>query len=326
MGWIPDLPDLNVLIITPAARGTRKGNRVTALRWARHLRALRHRVRIAQAWEGQACDLMVALHARRSAASIVRFREKHPGAPLVVALTGTDIYQDFPGSSETLRSLELADRLIVLQPLAVEVLPAHVRSKARVIFQSATASVPAPVAPGVFQVCLLAHLREVKDTFLAAQAVRRLPERSRIQIIHLGAALDADAQTRARDEMAANPRYVWLGEQPRAQALSILAGSRLLLVLSHLEGGANVVSEALAANVPIISTRIPGSVGILGTDYAGYFPVGDAAALAVLLERAEVDREFMASLTEGIRRVRTLVEPARERAAWDALLDEVLRT
>jgi putative glycosyltransferase (TIGR04348 family) len=317
---------LNVLIITPAARGTRKGNRVTALRWARHLRALRHRVRVAQEWEGQACDVLVALHARKSAASIARFRENRPGAPLVVALTGTDIYQDFPGSRETERSLELADRLIVLQPLAVELLPAQTRSKARVIFQSATGGLPAPVAPGVFQVCLLAHLREVKDPFLAAQAVRRLPERSRIRLIHLGAALDVEAEIRARSEMATNPRYVWLGEQPRARALSTLAGSRVLLVLSHLEGGANVVSEALASNVPILSTRIPGSVGILGADYAGYFPVGDAAALTALLERVEADKAFMASLTEGIGRVRALVEPARERAAWGALMGELVRT
>lgn len=316
---------MNILIITPAARGTRKGNRVTALRWASHLRVLHHRVRVAQEWDGQPCDVLVALHARKSAPSIVRFRESRPGAPLVVALTGTDLYQDLPASLEARRSLEQADRLIVLQPLALDLLPAQARDKARVIFQAACGVLAAPVAPGVFQVCLLAHLREVKDPFLAAQAVRRLPERSRIRVIHLGAALDVHAEARARSEMATNPRYVWLGEQPRAKALSILAGSRILLILSQLEGGANVVSEALASKVPILSTRIPGSVGILGPDYLGYFPVGDAAALAALLERAEDEGEFMASLNQGIERVRMLVEPAREREAWRALLGELVK-
>ena len=324
MGWVSDLRPLNVLVVTPARPGTRKGNRVTALRWAGHLRALGHRVRLVQAWEGQACDLLIALHARKSASSIFRFRESRPRAPLVVTLTGTDLYQDLPSSLEARRSLELADRLIVLQPRGVDMLPTEARNKARVIFQSARAARPAPVAPGVFQVCLLAHLRDVKDPLLAAQAVRRLPERSRVRLVHLGAALNADAGARARSEMEANPRYVWLGERPRGEALSVLAGSRILLLTSHLEGGANVVSEAVASNVPILSTHIAGSVGILGHDYAGYFPVGDGVALAALLERAEGDKEFMRRLVEGIEHVRPLVDPAREREALRALVGELV--
>ena len=48
---------------------------------------------------------MLALHARRSHASIKAFpREK----PLVVALTGTDVYRDIHQSAEARESLELA--------------------------------------------------------------------------------------------------------------------------------------------------------------------------------------------------------------------------
>ncbi len=324
MGWFSDVRPLNIVLVTPAVAGSRNGNRVTALRWAGHLRSLGHHVRLVESWDGQPCDLLIALHARKSAASVERFRASQPHGPLVVALTGTDLYEDLPRSAEAQRSLQLADRLTVLQPLGVEALPAGVRHKARVILQSAHRVAPAPVPPDVFQVCLLAHLREVKDPFLAAQAVRRLPTRSRMRVVHLGAELDPDSAARARSEMAENPRYRWLGDRPRAEALSILAGSRLLLVTSRLEGGANVVSEALASNVPILSTRIDGSVGILGPDYPGYFPVGDAAALADLLGRAEEDAGYLPVLEAALQPARRLVEPAHERAAWRALLADLV--
>jgi glycosyltransferase involved in cell wall biosynthesis len=78
-------------------------------------------------------------------------------------------------------------------------------------------------------------------------------------------------------------RYGWRGAVPRTEALAVLARSRLLALTSLQEGGANVVSEALAAGVPIVSSAIPGSIGLLGADYPGYFPVGDTEALATVL-------------------------------------------
>jgi hypothetical protein len=189
---------LTIVIVTPARRGSHVGNRVTALRWAAHLRALGHRVATRDAWDGQECELLVALHATKSHPSVVRFRERHPDRPIVVSLAGTDLYQDLPSSAVARRSLELATRLTVLQPLGIEALPAAVRHKARVILQSARAARPAPAPRGVFQACLLAHIRAVKDAFLAAEAVRRLPRGSRVDVVHLGAALDPGAGEQAR--------------------------------------------------------------------------------------------------------------------------------
>ncbi len=315
---------MNILIVTPAPPRSNKGNRVTALRWARLLRMLGHRVTIEQEYLGTRCDLMVALHAVRSAPSIERFRHEHPDTPLVLTLTGTDLYGEIHTNPVARQSLERATRLIVLQPEGIAELPEHLRSKARVVFQSVEKPrlLPTP-REDIFEVCVMGHLREVKDPFRTALAARLLPATSRIRVTHLGAPLSDDMADQARAEMAANPRYHWLGEKPRSQALRILARSRLLSLTSRLEGGANVISEALAVGVPVVSSRISGSIGLLSNDYPGYFPYGDTEALTALLYRAETDAEFYRDLHQRCEQLRNLVEPERELRRWESLLSEL---
>src|SRR5689334_434684 len=104
-----------ITITTPTGAGTRTGNLHTAQRYARFLRSAGHRVAVALQWEGSPCDVLIALHAKRSFPSAESFKNKNPSGKLVVVGTGTDIYRDLPGSKEARRSLELADRIIVLQ-------------------------------------------------------------------------------------------------------------------------------------------------------------------------------------------------------------------
>jgi glycosyltransferase involved in cell wall biosynthesis len=127
----------------------------------------------------------------------------------------------------------------------------------------------------------------------------------------------------ARAEMAVNPRYLWQGERPRGQALRTLARCRLLVLTSQLEGGANVISEALAVGVPVVSSNISGSIGLLGRDYPGYFPYGDTAALAALLSRAETDEVFYRDLRRRCERLQPLVDPEKELRSWESLLCEL---
>ena len=321
-------PPLRIAIVTPAPPGSRKGNRVTARRWAGILRGLGHRIAVVQEYGGEPCDVLVALHASKSHDSIARFRRDHPDRPRVVALTGTDLYGDIRTDRRAQQSLEWATRLIALQPMAVDELPPPLRAKVRVIYQSCVAPPgygPGQVVPkrAVFEVGVIGHLRAVKDPFRTAQAARLLPPSSRIRVLHLGGILDPEMAQQARDEMAANPRYRWLGDLPRWRTLRILARCRLLALTSVLEGGANVVTEAIACGVPVIASRIPGSLGLLGTDYPGYFPTGDTAALAALLRRAETDGAFYAGLKARCDQLRWLADPAEERRRWAALLHEL---
>ncbi|MFQ6672596.1 MAG: selenoneine biosynthesis selenosugar synthase SenB [Candidatus Tectimicrobiota bacterium] len=315
---------MKVCLITPAPPRSRKGNRVTALRWARILRELGHRVVIDQVYGGERCDCLVALHARRTHASMVRYRSQYPDRPLILALTGTDLYGDIRTDADARESLELASRLIVLQPMGLEELPERHRDKTRVIYQSVRKP-PGTFRPrkGVFEVCVLGHLRPVKDPFRAARAARLLPPTSTIQVVQVGGALSEEMERQARAEEASNPRYRWVGEVPRWKALRILARSRLLALTSKMEGGANVVGEALVCSVPVVSSRIAGSVGILGEAYPGYFPVGDTEALGELLERAERDAAFYETLRAWCDALKGLFEPAHERRSWERLLDEL---
>ena len=316
---------MDIVVITPARPSSRSGNRTTALRWARILRGLGHRTRVATDYDTRPADLMIALHAWRSAAVIERYRQQHPDRPLIVALPGTDLYEYLDRDPEpTLRSLEHADRLVALQDLARRRLPSRFHDKLRVIHQSAVPPAHREPEPGRhFEVAVIAHLRAVKDPLRAALAARRLPAASRLRIVHLGGAHTPEWAAKAKAEMEANPRYVWRGEVPRAEVRRVLARVQAMVLSSLSEGGANVISEAVAAAVPVLASRIDGTVGLLGPDYPGYFPAGDTATLAQLLDRIETVPAFLARLKGAVAESSALFRPEREILAWKNLLQEL---
>jgi putative glycosyltransferase (TIGR04348 family) len=316
---------MEIIVITPPGPSTRTGNAVAALRWARILRQLGHHVTIAADYGGAPFDAMVAIHAWRSAEAIRRFKMRYPERPLVLQLSGTDIYQYISEDPEpTLRSMELADRLVALNSLAWRVVPKKLRKKLHVIFQS----VRKPLAPRRpsrrrIDISVIGHLRDVKDPLRAAEAARLLPPASRIRIVQIGHAYSAEWAAKARAEMAANPRYLWRDGVPRAAVQTLLRRSHAMVLSSRSEGGANVISEAVVGGVPILASRMDGNVGLLGNAYPGYFPVGDTKALARLLQRIEDDPRFVATLRRAIARRAPLFRPEREIAAWRRLLAEL---
>lgn len=311
-------------IVTPAPPGSRRGNRVTAERWAAIIQHLGHAVDVIERYADEPFDILVVLHAGRSADSVRRFRERYPTRPLVVTVTGTDVYSQEFDPAQVSQSLAAADRIIVLQPRTAEDLRTGLRPKVRVIFQSAEP--PArrkPPRADAFDVAVVGHLRPVKDPFRAAEAARLLPPDSKVRVVHLGAAMSADMAERARREQAENPRYEWRGDLPHEEALAVTARCRLAAITSLSEGGPAAIAEAIVAGVPVVATRVSGNVGMLGDDYPGLFPVGDTRALAGMLLRAESDAAFYAALCAACDRRRPLFRPEAELAAWRSLLAEL---
>lgn len=301
---------MRIALVTPAGPGTRSGNRHTALRWAAFLRRAGHRVSVSVEWSGEAADAMLALHARRSYPSIRKFDGYR-----VVALTGTDVYRDIHRFPEARESLELADRLIVLQPRAAEELPPRLRRKVRVVVQSSATRLRHGPVTRSFRVCVIGHLRPEKDPLRTLLALQFVPRELSLEVIHLGAALDPALVPRAKDA-----RYRWLGSVPHARALKWLASSHAMVISSRMEGGANVVSEAIRIGVPVLASRISGNVGLLGARYPGYFPVEDERALARLLTRTAADHGFYRILKSRVAKLAGKVKPTAEARALLAVI------
>lgn len=321
-----------IVIVTPAPPGSRAGNRHTALRWARMLRGLGARVAIRGDWAGGNEDLMIALHARKSRPAMLAWRARHGARPLVLALTGTDLYHDIRIDAAASASLELASRLVVLQAAALDELSPAQRSRCRVIHQSvvpckADLSPPTTRSPHRFHFCILGHLREEKDPFRAVLALQRLPDLSRqtgVEIVQAGSALSEAMAQEARRLMAMESRYRWIDELPHWRALNLLRRSHATILSSRLEGGAHVLSEAIAAGIPVLASDIPGNRGLLGNDYPAYFQVGNEAALAKLIRLTMEDPEFHAALVDSVKSRRSLIKPQREIEALRNLLAELL--
>jgi putative glycosyltransferase (TIGR04348 family) len=311
-------------LVTPALAAANNGNWQTARRWARMLGS-DYRVRLCAAWDGRPADAMLALHARRSAASIQAFATAHPDRPLVLALTGTDLYRDIrldgPDGDAARRSMDLAWRLVVLHERAPDDLPPVHRAKTVVCFQS-TAGLPAlPKTGRHLRALMVGHLRDEKWPQTLWAAAAGLHARQDILIDHIGAALDPALGAAAAACAAAHPSYRWLGGRPHAETLRRIRQAHVLVHASRMEGGAHVLMEAVRRGTPVLASRIAGNVGMIGDGYRGYFPPGDAGALATLLERARDEPAMLADLMAQCAARAPLFEPARERAT----LRDVLR-
>jgi putative glycosyltransferase (TIGR04348 family) len=313
----------HIVIISPATAKANNGNWQTASRWAQFL-GERYRVTLLDAWNGVECDALIALHARRSSSSIAAFNAAFPDRPAILVLTGTDLYRDIKTDADAQRALQLASRVVLLQEAGLSELDAHLRGKACVIYQSAARLEPVMHKDGGdVEITMIGHLREEKDplTFMRAAALVNSPA---VRMTHIGGVLDPALGAQALATQQSVQRYRWLGDQPHAGVRETLRQSHLMVITSKMEGGANVIIEAVTSGVPVLASDISGNRGMLGADYEGYFPLGDSEALALMIDRSVADPAFYLRLKAQCDARAPLFSPQREQAAVLQLVDNLV--
>ena len=314
----PSIFKPSICIISPALAADNNGNWQTAKRWQQML-SIDYHVEIMLQWDGKPFDAMLALHARRSADSIAQWSAKFPEKLLVLALTGTDLYRDIAVDSLAQQSLKLAHRLVVLQDMGPNSLPVEFQSKCQVIFQSTPRRHSVQKTAQKLRAVMVGHLRPEKSPETYFAAARALAQRSDmaldILLDHIGAPLDVDLGKQARQLAAEVPAYRYLGEQTHAAARARIARAHLLVHPSRMEGGAHVVMEAVMSGTPVLASRIDGNVGMLGADYDGYFPWGDAQVLANFLLRCKNEPQFLDHLNKQCALRAPLFEPLAEKTS-----------
>ena len=312
----------HIVIVCPASAQANNGNWRTAARWQRLLRPA-GAVRIVQHWPDALAaqdEVMLALHARKSAEAITAWHAQHGALGLGVVLTGTDLYPDITQDALALRSLAQAHSLVVLQSQGLLALPAEHRERARVIVQSCGQRQPVAKTTRHLRVLMVGHLREEKNPRMLLRAARRLSPDEGILIDHIGLALEPALGVEAQATAAACPHYRWLGERTHAEALRRIQRAHLLVHTSAREGGPLVIAEALRSGTPVLVTRIDGHVGLLGRAYSGYVDADDDAALVQRLRQCRAEQaqgqagQLAQWLHEGAPRA-ALFDPATEQAA-----------
>ena len=268
---------------------------------------------------------MLALHATRSANAIQSWTRAGKQDSLAVVLTGTDLYRDLAaGNAITAASLDATAKLVALQGDARAMLQPAWRRKCTVIFQSAKELAPGVPREGVLRAVVVGHLRAEKDPRTVFALFDHLPADFPLTLRHVGAPLDASLAREARSLMRREPRYRYSGTLPHGLAREAIRRADVLFHPSIMEGGANVIVEAVTSGTPVLASGVAGNVGMLGTRYPGYFETGDASTAAALLVRMHESARFRARLRRACDARRMLFTPARERQAVRELVAGLL--
>ena len=325
-------PRPHIVIVSPALSDANNGNWQTANRW-RQMLAKNFHCRIVQTWPDKFAnqdEVMIALHARKSADSIAAWHAAHGGSRLVLALTGTDLYRDIQTDAAAQASLAMASRLIVLQELAPLGLPEVCRAKTEVIFQSTTSEPPTEKPTAHLRAVMVGHLRSEKSPETLFAAAKLLDKEGGIFIDHIGAGLDAALAKAAKATQKSCSHYRWLDALPHEATRRAIGRAHVLIHASKMEGGAHVLMEAACSGTPVLASRIDGNVGMLGADYAGYFDWGDAAALTQLLIECRASQSdsngFLAQLQKQVVARAPLFAPERESAKLNALVSALVES
>lgn len=292
---------MKILVTTPYERDSLQGNTVTAKRVVSILIEAGMDANLLSKGEPVGfADVMIGLHARKSAHFIDEFLAVNPAGKVIVYLTGTDLYDEIPnGSGICEKSMDLADALVVSQEASLASVPERHRSKAVVVHKS----IQLPMLESRVGVdsklfTVIGHLRAVKQPFIAVESIQLLDDS--LRLVMLGKEVDSDSGEISRKWQAQEFRFKWLGGVEYREALQWIQRSVATINTSLLEGGANSVGESIVLGVPVLASKIEGNIGMLGDDYAGYFSPDSKQELADLIHRVIHDFDFLQKLREQV--------------------------
>jgi glycosyltransferase involved in cell wall biosynthesis len=314
----------NILFHCPVPINSSKGNSVCAQRTAAIFERLGQELTFSESsTASKQFDFAIVQHAKRSEQVINSY---HGELPIVLVITGTEL---LVAADDIDASLTKASVIVVTSQQIADELPQRFAEKIRIIPRSV-------LLPDDYQlyrdddfrksnvVAVLGHLRDVKRPATIAAAVRLLAPDSKLVVHHFGAALTPEMESWAINETKTNDRFQWLGEVTRIDALAAMRTSLLTVNSSLVEGGANTIAESIVAGIPVLATPIAGNIGLLGTEYPGYFPIDDATKLAELLTLVEERGDFYESLVSHAAALRPQFHIEQEAEAWRKLTLELL--
>lgn len=320
---------IDALIHSPFALATGQGNSVTAQRTRLILLNAGFEVSVeGESYAGDDARCLIALNAWRSSGVIGEFDRLHPGRRIVVVVTGSDIHhpemQD--EASATRRAMARADALVMLHDADFHALPEDLKQKAVCIFPSVSLPKEVRHQPETgehFVAVMAGNLRAAKNPQLAIEVAALLPDDSPI-IIHSYGDASQELAASMMDASAEVPRFEWCGKVDHDLLLKKMAGAHLLFNTSTLEGGANAICEAVTMGLPVVASDIRGNAGMLGSDYPGLFPSGNAKAAVALLQRCVQDTSFYEDLRRRVGERAAVFDFATESAAWISLMQAQL--
>lgn len=314
---------MKFLILFPDNKKAVTGNLCSALQYQIILQDLGHRVELANRYIEQDAEVLIAINADKNNSDIRKFNSDNPQSKIILILSGTDIYPE--PSAKAIDSMEVGNVLVLLQSHGIDQVPPLYRNKSTIIYQSIeklSVDSERSKSDSEFRVVLISNIRSVKDPLIASRACRLISPASKLKITHIGYCLDEELGSELTQENKSNIRYEWVGGLSKLEAMTILSESHVLLITSQHEGAGRVVGEAIQLGVPIISTNNLGVTGILGDDYEGYYPVGDAKALSDILTKAEEDKEFLAQLNVHCQNRSSLFDIEEEKKNWEKLIND----
>ncbi len=282
-----------IKIYSPSRDSAVTGNYVTSKRYAYHLQNLGYRVFVYNGFEekvnveGVRCAFV--LHAEKGSHVIKELAAKN--VPVVLVLTGTDLYRDIISTKNSkkercFRSIQLASAIVVLHENAVSDLLKVVsfpRERIFVVLQSVVDFKKRTFLfkkKNHYKILLLSNIRKEKGIIVAISGFlefqKNIDARTKFTLDHIGGVLDQGYFKKITNLLEGVKSVSFLGSIEKDKLQTMLASYDLLLHSSFIEGGSLVIQEAQNAGLPIIASDISCHAALLGSAYVGLHSVGSA--------------------------------------------------